>query len=85
MQIINSALATGDEPITSDAYTINGQPGDFYNCSKGTLLSWRSILKATIFIYLHKRPLDLKHRECTCPHVKKATGNTSEESRMFSF
>ncbi|KAG4989876.1 hypothetical protein AAZX31_11G241500 [Glycine max] len=36
MQIINSALATGDEPITSDAYTINGQPGDFYNCSKET-------------------------------------------------
>ncbi|KAK7364562.1 hypothetical protein VNO80_13299 [Phaseolus coccineus] len=36
MQIINAARATGGEPNASDAYTINGQPGDFYNCSKET-------------------------------------------------
>ncbi|CAJ1953267.1 unnamed protein product [Sphenostylis stenocarpa] len=34
MQILHSALATGGEPSVSDAYTINGQPGDFYDCSK---------------------------------------------------
>ena len=38
MSIIKSALATGGEPNTSDAYTINGQPGDLYACSKGNLL-----------------------------------------------
>ncbi|RDX60648.1 Laccase-14, partial [Mucuna pruriens] len=36
MQIINSALANGREPNSSDSYTINGQPGDFYNCSRET-------------------------------------------------
>ncbi|KAH7833420.1 hypothetical protein Vadar_006176 [Vaccinium darrowii] len=34
MEIIQSALISGGEPNTSDAYTINGQPGDLYNCSK---------------------------------------------------
>lgn len=29
-------LEDGDLTPSSDAYTINGQPGDFCNCSKGT-------------------------------------------------
>ncbi|MBA0594650.1 hypothetical protein Gorai_011548, partial [Gossypium raimondii] len=35
--IISQALQTGAGPNVSDAYTINGHPGPFYNCSaKGT-------------------------------------------------
>ncbi|KAI8531614.1 hypothetical protein RHMOL_Rhmol11G0150100 [Rhododendron molle] len=34
MEIIQSALDGGGEPNKSDALTINGQPGDLYNCSK---------------------------------------------------
>ncbi|KAL7208363.1 hypothetical protein ACSBR1_030170 [Camellia fascicularis] len=38
MELIQSALESGGEPNQSDAFTINGQPGDFYNdlynCSK---------------------------------------------------
>ncbi|KAK3025691.1 hypothetical protein RJ639_042031, partial [Escallonia herrerae] len=34
MEIIQDALATGGEPNQSDAFTINGQPGDLYPCSK---------------------------------------------------
>ncbi|KAF7132797.1 hypothetical protein RHSIM_Rhsim09G0010800 [Rhododendron simsii] len=34
MEIIQTALASGGEPNKSDALTINGQPGDLYNCSK---------------------------------------------------
>ncbi|KAK6938206.1 Multicopper oxidase, C-terminal [Dillenia turbinata] len=34
MEIIKSALESGGEPNKSDAFTINGQPGDLYNCSK---------------------------------------------------
>ncbi|KAJ0975211.1 hypothetical protein J5N97_017176 [Dioscorea zingiberensis] len=33
-QVIAEALRTGADPNISDAYTINGQPGDLYNCSK---------------------------------------------------
>ena len=36
MEIITTALKTGGEPNKSDGYTINGQPGDFYDCSNGT-------------------------------------------------
>ncbi|KAL6316080.1 hypothetical protein AAG906_015596 [Vitis piasezkii] len=34
MEIIETALENGGEPNKSDAFTINGQPGDLYNCSK---------------------------------------------------
>ena len=37
MAVITEALATGDDPNVSDAFTINGQPGDLYDCSNGTL------------------------------------------------
>ncbi|XP_031395142.1 putative laccase-9 isoform X2 [Punica granatum] len=33
MAIIDEALTTGGDPNISDAFTINGQPGDLYNCS----------------------------------------------------
>ncbi|CAI9098357.1 OLC1v1034989C1 [Oldenlandia corymbosa var. corymbosa] len=33
VDVLNQALATGATPLNSDAYTINGQPGDLYNCS----------------------------------------------------
>ncbi|KAK9286359.1 hypothetical protein L1049_014753 [Liquidambar formosana] len=34
MEIPRNANMTGGEPILSDAYTINGQPGNLYPCSK---------------------------------------------------
>ncbi|KAE8100325.1 hypothetical protein FH972_018232 [Carpinus fangiana] len=39
MAIIDEALATGGDPNVSDAFTINGQPGDLYNCSSATTYS----------------------------------------------
>ncbi|KAL2897419.1 Laccase-12 [Bienertia sinuspersici] len=34
VSVIRQATKTGAGPNVSDAYTINGQPGDLYNCSK---------------------------------------------------
>ncbi|CAO2825742.1 unnamed protein product [Amaranthus hypochondriacus] len=34
IQVIRQATRTGAAPNVSDAYTINGQPGDLYNCSQ---------------------------------------------------
>ncbi|PIA36905.1 hypothetical protein AQUCO_03200101v1, partial [Aquilegia coerulea] len=34
IHVVNQALRTGTAPNVSDAYTINGQPGDLYNCSE---------------------------------------------------
>ncbi|KAK1377911.1 Laccase [Heracleum sosnowskyi] len=39
IDVIREAIRTGGAPNVSDAYTINGQPGDLYNCSrKGTVI-----------------------------------------------
>ncbi|XP_051122780.1 laccase-12-like [Andrographis paniculata] len=38
IDVVRQATRTGAAPNVSDAYTINGQPGDLYNCSsQGTL------------------------------------------------
>ncbi|XP_061344138.1 laccase-14-like [Gastrolobium bilobum] len=34
VEVYNDLFRTGDDPIISDAYTINGQPGDLLPCSK---------------------------------------------------
>jgi hypothetical protein len=34
LEIYNEALQTGGAPNISDAFSINGQPGDLYPCSK---------------------------------------------------
>ncbi|XP_021827255.1 laccase-15-like [Prunus avium] len=39
-EIIEEALATGGDPNISDAFTINGEPGDLYDCSNETTYRW---------------------------------------------
>ncbi|KAM7511307.1 hypothetical protein LguiB_010182 [Lonicera macranthoides] len=34
MEVLRQAVATGGDPNVSDAFTINGQPGDLYPCSQ---------------------------------------------------
>ncbi|KAF5192706.1 Laccase-12 [Thalictrum thalictroides] len=34
IDVVNQALRAGAAPNVSDAFTINGQPGDLYNCSR---------------------------------------------------
>lgn len=55
MEVINSALATGADPNISDAFTINGQPGDLYSCSKGNhcKLNHRVIKKTNLIINIY--------------------------------
>lgn len=33
MEVLQEFVASGGAPRDSDAYTINGQPGDLYPCS----------------------------------------------------
>ncbi|KAF4358237.1 hypothetical protein F8388_000883 [Cannabis sativa] len=34
LEVLEEFVVSGGQPNVSDAFTINGQPGDFYNCSK---------------------------------------------------
>jgi laccase len=47
MAIIDEALTTGGDPNVSDAFTINGQPGDLYECSNGKYKEFN------IYIYIY--------------------------------
>ncbi|KAL4556939.1 hypothetical protein LXL04_035106 [Taraxacum kok-saghyz] len=44
VDVIRQATRTGGAPNVSDAYTINGQPGDLYNCSRKdtVIVPWNS-------------------------------------------
>ncbi|OMP09301.1 Multicopper oxidase, type 1 [Corchorus olitorius] len=39
MDVLKEALSTGGDTNASDAYTINGEPGDLYDCSNETMYS----------------------------------------------
>ncbi|XP_062158926.1 laccase-15-like isoform X2 [Alnus glutinosa] len=39
-ELVDEALITGNDLPMSDAYTINGEPGDFCPCSKATTYHW---------------------------------------------
>ncbi|XP_022773464.1 laccase-14-like [Durio zibethinus] len=39
MDVLDESISTGDDPNVSDAYTINGEPGDLYDCSNETMYS----------------------------------------------
>nr|GMD91189.1 laccase-14-like [Ipomoea batatas] len=40
-EVLNEFLASGGDPNISDAFLINGQPGDRYNCSKNDIFRLR--------------------------------------------
>jgi hypothetical protein len=39
-ELVDEALVTGNDLPTSDAYTINGEPGDFCPCSNSMSLAF---------------------------------------------
>lgn len=58
MQVLNGFRNSGGEPNVSDAITINGQPGDFYNCSK----SGDTIKLVTIFTDFNNNKINLEYK-----------------------
>lgn len=52
MEIERNATIAGGGPLISDAYMINGQPGDLYPCSKsGTNLSAKQTFQRKWLIF----------------------------------
>lgn len=50
-KIFNRIQVTGDLVPQSDAFTINGFPGDLYNCSQDCMSSSSSISSMFQFLY----------------------------------
>lgn len=59
MEVIRDAIRTGGAPNVSDAYTINGQPGDLYDCAKKGLLYFTKV-----FDFERSLCLTLMNRVC---------------------
>lgn len=54
ISVMRQALFTGAAPNVSDAYTINGQPGDLYACSsKGYSFIHKTCIYICMYIYLY--------------------------------
>lgn len=47
MQVLEDGLVSGRGFAESDAYMINGQPGDLYNCSKESERPWAAMSNFT--------------------------------------
>lgn len=51
VDVDTQAVLTGGTPKISDAFTINGKPGDQYNCSKGEYFTMLFTLQLLMFTY----------------------------------
>jgi hypothetical protein len=64
LEIYNEALQTGGAPNISDAFSINGQPGDLYPCSKPGQTLVCVYIYIYIYIYIYMK-LSLSFIFCT--------------------
>lgn len=61
LDVIKQALATGGAPNLSDAYTINGQPGDLFPCSKDQTTKFKVIQGKTYLLRIINAALNDQH------------------------
>ncbi|KAJ4840709.1 hypothetical protein Tsubulata_018898 [Turnera subulata] len=61
MEIIDTALATGAEPEQSNAYTINGQPGDLYPCSNDSTFHMKVDTGKTYLLRIVNAEMNQEH------------------------
>ena len=50
MEVYEEAVASGAEFNTSDALTINGQPGALFDCSTGIFRKWTNLVSFYFYI-----------------------------------
>lgn len=87
MDIPGYANKTGGEPILSDAYTINGQPGDFYPCSKQGMLFYffaQNLKDSTYMLYhpfVEAFRMEVKHGET---YLLRIVNAVMDENVFFS-
>ncbi|XP_027337221.1 laccase-7-like [Abrus precatorius] len=61
VEVENNATETGKPPIPSDAYTINGLPGDTYNCSKNQMFELKVKQGKTYMLRIINAALNEQH------------------------
>ncbi|KAI9073669.1 hypothetical protein K1719_044382 [Acacia pycnantha] len=59
--VMKIIMASGGEPNASDAYTINGQPGDLYACSNGTTHRFSVVSGKTYLLHIFNADMNENH------------------------
>lgn len=59
--MVDADIRTGDDLPHSIAYTINGEPGDLCDCSKGTFVEFFFFF--FLFEKVHLQSLDLREKQ----------------------
>lgn len=84
MDVLKQALFTGAAPNVSDAYTINGQPGDLYRCSsKGTAV-FPAIPGETILLRIINAALNQELFFSVANHQMTVVGVDAAYTRPFA-
>ncbi|KAI9098399.1 hypothetical protein K1719_025024 [Acacia pycnantha] len=84
MKIIKDALASGGEPNASDAYTINGQPGDLYACSNGTTHRFSVVPGKTYLIRIINAAMNENHYFGITNHTLTLVGTDAAYVKPFT-
>ncbi|KAK4253024.1 hypothetical protein QN277_010861 [Acacia crassicarpa] len=84
MKIIKDALASGGNPNASDAYTINGQPGDLYACSNGTTHRFSVVPGKTYLIRIINAAMNENHYFGITNHTLTLVGTDAAYIKPFT-
>lgn len=83
-QVIAKALATGAAPSVSDAYTINGQPGDFYNCSRPGTFTIPVVYGKTYLFRVINAAMSTEHFFAIAGHRLTVVGTDGSYTKPYS-
>lgn len=83
-QVIADALATGADPAVSDAYTINGQPGNLNPCSKPTMFTAKVEHGKTYLLRLINAAVNNELFFAVAGHLLTVVGKDASYTKPFA-
>ncbi|KAJ8751420.1 hypothetical protein K2173_016625 [Erythroxylum novogranatense] len=84
MDVLAQALSTGAGPNISDAFTINGQPGDFYRCSSRETVRFPLEAGATVLLRIINAAMNEELFFAVANHKLTVVGVDSMYSKPFT-
>ncbi|KAL8027042.1 hypothetical protein ABFX02_14G069700 [Erythranthe guttata] len=83
ISVLRQSKFTGAAPNVSDAYTINGQPGDLYRCSKKETTKFNVRSGETVLLRIINAALDQELFFTVANHMLTVVGNDAAYNKPF--
>ncbi|KAH6765713.1 laccase 3 [Perilla frutescens var. hirtella] len=84
ISVLRQAIFTGAAPNVSDAYTINGQPGDLYRCSSKETAKFHVKSGETVLLRIINAALNQELFFTIANHMLTVVGNDAVYNKPFS-